>query len=94
MVSADAVAPLVTEEAIRTNLTELLRYHERQGVGRASAAEIDVRLLGGHLAVVTVRWSIARSDGSQFWGFSNTYNLVDHGAGWKVLVSTTHEAST
>ena len=57
---------------------------------RTRAAELSGEPLGDYAALH--RWSVREPAAfwSLLWDFSNTYNLVDYGSGWKILVSTTH----
>jgi hypothetical protein len=91
MVSPDFVASLDTEEAILRNSEGILRHHEAEGYGRAAVSDFGVDRPAENLAIVAVRWRIHRSDDSILWTWKNSYNLVDHSEGWKILVSTIHD---
>jgi hypothetical protein len=43
-----------------------------------------------NLAIVSIRWRLFDRQDQPLWEWWNTYNLIDHGAGWKIAVSTTH----
>ncbi len=49
--------------------------------------------MGGHLALVSIRWGVADSVGDPLWDFWNTYNLVRHRSDWQIVVATTHEVA-
>ena len=91
MISARGVAPLLTAAAISGNTEGLLAHHREQGYGKAIADAVTTQLQRQSFAVVTVGWHILRADGASLWRFANTYDLIDHGSGWRIAVSTTHE---
>jgi ketosteroid isomerase-like protein len=77
-------------ESIRRNTEEILRHHKAEGYHRATVSDFEVVKQGDNLASVSVRWRVYKSDDSILWEWSNSYNLVDYGHGWKILVSTIH----
>lgn len=90
MVTEGLVAPLMTEDAILENMRGLLDHHRAQNVGRAEVSDLHVEHLAKGLAIVRAHWHIHDREDAPLWSWLNTYNLVDHGSGWKILVSTTH----
>ena len=92
MVNVNSVASFDTREAILRNMEEILRRHEGEGYDRASVGEFRVDRQAENLVTVSLRWRVYKSDGSILWDWNGSYNLVDYGAGWKILVSTSHEA--
>ena len=93
LVNAGVVALLDTQEAIRRNMEGVLRYHESEEYHHASLSDFRVDRPGETLAIVSVRWRIYKRDDRMLWDWTNSYNLVDPGAGWKILVSTSHDAA-
>ena len=92
MVNANSVASFDTREAILRNMEEILRHHEGEGYDHASVGGFRVDRQAENLVTVSLRWRVYKSDGSILWDWNGSYNLVDYGAGWKILVSTSHEA--
>ncbi len=90
LVNGEFVSSLSTRNAILLNVEGLLEFHREQGVGRASASDIRVEFQAENLAIVQVRWRVDDREGAPVGNWRNTYNLVDHGSGWRILVSTTH----
>ena len=79
-------------ESVRRNTEEILRNHKAEGYNRATVSDFHVVKQAENLAFVSVRWRVYKSDDSILWEWSNSYNLVDYGLGWKILVSTVHDA--
>ena len=93
MVNDEFAVALATPEEILQNMKGLLKFHRTQNVGRAKVSEIRVEELAENLAMVRVLWRVNDREGVLLWSWLNTYNLVDHGSGWKIAVSTTHPAA-
>jgi len=93
MVNDEFVISFSTPDAILQNTTGLLAHHRSQNVGCARVSELKVEHQSENLAIVCVRWRIYDRAGALLWNWLNTYNLVDHGSGWKIAVSTTHPIS-
>ena len=91
IVNHESVAQFATREAVRENMRGVCAYHRAEGYGRASVVDLSARLIANNLALVDVQWRVVRADGSHLWAWKLTYNLVDHGDGWKIYVATTHE---
>jgi hypothetical protein len=94
IVTDGLVASLSTNEAILDNMRGVLEHHRAQNVGRADVSELHVEVQAENLAIVRLRWVVHDQAGARIWNWFNTYNLADHGAGWKILVSTIHPART
>jgi hypothetical protein len=90
MVNEEFVVSLSTHEEILQNTNGLLAHHRSQNVGRARVSEFKVEHQSENLAIVRVRWRIYDREEVLLWDWLNTYNLVNHGSGWKIAVSTTH----
>jgi len=90
MVNANAVASFDTREAILRNMEGILRHHEGEGYDHARVGEFRVDRQAENLVTASLRWRVYKSDGSILWDWINSYNLVDYGDGWKILVSTSH----
>ena len=96
MVGPGHVAELPTPAAIRANVRAILAHHRDRGFGSARIRNLSVDLAGTRIAFATVDWEVVAPDGAPLWEFRNTYNLVrspEAPGDWKILVSTTHEAS-
>ena len=93
MVNHEFVGSLTTERAIVDNMRGLLVYHRAQGYDHGSVSDIRVEYQAENLAIVRVRWRIFKAESKLLWDFVNTYNLADHGDGWKILISTTHASA-
>jgi len=93
MVDAGSASSLETELAIVNNMRAVLRHNREQGYCRGEVSDIRVEFLAESLAIARVHWQIFDREGGLLWDFSNTYNLADYGAGWKILVSTTHASA-
>ncbi len=93
MVNAGSITTFDTRASLLRNMEALLRYNEAEGYDHSAASAFRVDQQARNLAIVDVRWRVYRQDDSVLWDWGNSYNLVDYGAGWKILVSTTHEAS-
>lgn len=90
MVNGEFVAALTTREAAVANMRAVLDHHRREGVGKSRASELRFERQAPKLAIATVRWRVADTQGAPLWDFANTYNLADYGDGFRILVSTTH----
>lgn len=90
MVSRDGVVPLTTREAILANMRAVMAHHRAEGYGHAAVTELQVDRQAPTLAIARVRWNVLDSQGAPLWDWWTSYNLVDLGEGWKVLVATTH----
>lgn len=64
-------------------------YH-RDGYRNGRFQDLDVMSIGGQSALATMDWTLLRGDGSVIRGWRQSYNLVRHGGGWQILVSTFH----
>ncbi len=94
MVNGRSVVLLPDAGAVRTNVGGLLRHHRAEGVELARVESVRSESLGPDLAIAHIEWHVGRGD-RPAWEFANTYNLTRPGDGedWKIVVSTTHEAS-
>jgi ketosteroid isomerase-like protein len=91
-VSAEGVAVLDAPDAIDANMRALLAAHRTQRIARAHVLALRTERLAPGLALVHVRWSVASREGTRLSEWSNTYQLVDRGEGWRIAISTTHDA--
>jgi len=89
----EAIVVLSDRAAIHANMRALIEYHRSQHFERASVLGLRAEQQASNLAVVLVRWHVADPSGATLWEWSNSYNLCDLGEGWKIHVSTTHQAA-
>jgi len=89
----EAIVVLSSRATIHANMRGLLDYHRRKNFECASVLRLRAEQQASGLAIVHVRWSVADKSGAALWEWSNSYNLCDLGDGWKIHVSTTHEAA-
>jgi len=90
MVTDELVTSFPTDDAILENMRALLEHHRAQDVGRAEISDLRLDLQSESLAIVRIQWNVHDRKDAPLWSWFNSYNLVDHGSGWKILVSTTH----
>ena len=74
----------------RRYVGELLAGNRRQGLDTWSVGEFDPRPLGRDAAMVTVRWTCRRPDGSTIWEFLDTYLLAPEQGRWRILGDVVH----
>ncbi len=90
MVNGDGTAAMTSEDAILQNMRGLVEYHRANRFGRAFVSDLHVAYQAENLAIVRVRWRVQDLEEAPLWEWLNTYNFVEYGKGWKILVSTTH----
>jgi ketosteroid isomerase-like protein len=76
--------------AERRYFGELLAGNRSQGPHTRSVGDLDPRPLGRDAAMVTVRWTCRRPDGSTIWEFLDTYLLAPEQGRWRILGDVVH----
>jgi hypothetical protein len=88
-VGADGTASLFSvSDNISTFHRPRLESFRKGGVRKPKAKNFEVIGLGTHSALVSVTWEQCREDESIERTWRHSYNVVNTGAGWKILVST------
>jgi Domain of unknown function (DUF4440) len=68
----------------------VLDTYKREGFQSATMHDLEVVPLGARSALATMTWKMLRADGSSIREWRQSYNVVRHEDGWRILVSTFH----
>jgi hypothetical protein len=93
LVRAPEVVALSTRSAVLANMRSLLATYRSRGYKRARFVDLRAVLLDPGLALVTVPWTIDLVDASSTQ-FHNTYEMVEQGGEWRIVVSSMHESGS
>jgi hypothetical protein len=89
---ADGVqAPVADEDAKRRHFGGLLERYRAAGVTGPEMTGFDVVDLGRNSALVTVRWTSRRADGTTAADYLDSYHFGRVGEAWKILDDTVHD---
>ena len=92
LLNGDGAVALTDRTAIEANMRALLEDHRRLGFARARVLALRSERLADRLAIAHVRWRVEGEDGTALGEWSNSYDLLETGEGWRIVVSTTHDA--